>query len=361
MSRIIDVTMISDDKKALDFIISVLQASTEYALIGADLTGKIVLWNEGARRLYGYEPVEAIGKLTLSALHTQDNRVANLDLGMIKVTLKKFKWQGKIKQARKNGDHFTAQVELTPRLDLTGNPIGFLFISRDITKKIDLKNKFRSNMNHAMRTPLNGIIGFTGLLLMEHAGPLNDAQKKQINIVNESAQHLLSLINTGSELENIKSKRTPLKIEPISWQSVISEITPILSPLADAKKLQLIIDSHNEDTTINTDRQTLTQIILNIARNAIQFTGQGEVKIQLEKKKENTIITITDTGVGVKPEDQVQLFAAFPQMSTKGKQKQGPGLGLFISKKLAALINSKIKFVSEPGKGSKFSIVLPKD
>jgi PAS domain S-box-containing protein len=110
-----------------------LEASTEYSIIGKDLDAGIVLWNEGARRLYGYAPEEVVGKASSSILHTPEDVAAAQPEAMMRVALKDGKWEGLVERVRKDGTHFTALVVLTPRRDPSGAVVGFLLISKDVT------------------------------------------------------------------------------------------------------------------------------------------------------------------------------------------------------------------------------------
>lgn len=138
MTKLFDTSIVSDAESAIDFITNILQASTEYSIIGKDLTGKILLWNEGAKKLYGYTPEEMIGKANSSLLHTPEDIKAQLPQKMMEVALKEGKWEGIIKRIRKDGKQFVAHAVLTPRRDHHGKPVGFLLISKNISQELHL-------------------------------------------------------------------------------------------------------------------------------------------------------------------------------------------------------------------------------
>src|SRR5882672_6279345 len=129
--RLFDQRIVGSAEQALDFIGNILESSTEHFVIGKDLDGKILLWNEGARRLYGYEPEEVIGKANSSMLHVPEDVQAGKPQEVMRTALRTGKWEGTIKRVRKNGEQFTARVVITPRFDESGKPIGFLLISKD--------------------------------------------------------------------------------------------------------------------------------------------------------------------------------------------------------------------------------------
>jgi PAS domain S-box-containing protein len=139
-----DNSLVGTAQDAVDFITNILESSTEYSVIAKDLTGKILLWNEGARRLYGYEPDEVIGRANSSILHAPQDLSAGVHEQIMQTALEKGKWEGTLTRQRKNGDQFTARVVITPRHDPTGKPIGFLLISKDISDEIRLTQYARS-------------------------------------------------------------------------------------------------------------------------------------------------------------------------------------------------------------------------
>ena len=128
----------------MDFITNILESSTEYSIIAQDITGKILLWNEGARRLYGFEPEEVVGKMDSSMLYTHEDLQAGLPQKIMVDALALGKFEGTVSRKRKNGDRFTARLVVTPRRDPAGKPIGFLVISKDISYEIQMAQYARS-------------------------------------------------------------------------------------------------------------------------------------------------------------------------------------------------------------------------
>ena len=124
-TKLFDNKIASSEEQALDFIGNILESSTEYSIIGKDLEGKILLWNEGARRLYGYEPEEVVGSANSSILHVPEDVQAGKPREIMESALREGKWEGTIVRRRKNDQRFTARVVLTPRRDASGRPIGF--------------------------------------------------------------------------------------------------------------------------------------------------------------------------------------------------------------------------------------------
>jgi protein-histidine pros-kinase len=224
------------------------------------------------------------------------------------------------------------------------------------------KDRFLASMSHELRTPLNAILGFAGTLLMKLPGPLTADQEKQLRTVKASGKHLLSLINDMLDLAKIESGKVELIPEPVICQSVLDEVNAALLPLAAAKSLAFEVRAPGLDVTVRTDRRAFTQILLNLANNAIKFTEKGGVVLNLERGGSNgdsfVAVRIVDTGIGIRAEDQARLFQAFEQVAGGARRHEGTGLGLHLSQKLANLLGGRIEFKSEFGKGSTFTFTL---
>jgi protein-histidine pros-kinase len=209
---------------------------------------------------------------------------------------------------------------------------------------------------------LNAILGFTGTLLMGLPGPLNEVQTKQLRTVQTSGRHLLSLINDLLDLARIESGKLDLRPESIDCDELLNEVAVGLKPLAAEKGIGLEVCTP-DPSLVHTDRRSLRQILINLANNAIKFTDDGAVRLELSRQSDDagtvTRFTVIDTGCGIKAEDQEQLFAAFQQIGSEGANPyEGTGLGLYISQTLATAIGAEIAFRSEFGTGSTFTLEL---
>jgi protein-histidine pros-kinase len=150
-----------------------------------------------------------------------------------------------------------------------------------------------------------------------------------------------------------------LTLELVECRSVVEEVIASLRPQAEAKGLRLDLSGPADGLSLRTDRRALSQIILNLANNAIKFTEAGGVSVAMHTRDDALDIAVTDTGVGIRAEDQQKLFGAFSQVdSTVWSRDEGAGLGLHLSRKLAGLLGGKIAFQSEHGKGSTFTLTL---
>jgi PAS domain S-box-containing protein len=226
------------------------------------------------------------------------------------------------------------------------------------------KDRFLATVSHELRTPLNSITGFVGTLLMKLPGEITEEQEKQLKIIKSNAHHLRSLIDDLLDLARIESGKVTMTMENTSCQSIIEEVAETLRPLAEAKGLEFIMELPKDEISIQTDRRSLSQIIINLVNNAIKFTEKGRVKVILSTLERNSqqfvAIDVIDTGLGIHAEDKDKVFQAFKRFHTQEVKSEGSGLGLHISQKLAELLGGKITFESEENKGSTFCFEIKK-
>lgn len=220
------------------------------------------------------------------------------------------------------------------------------------------KDMFISVMSHEIRTPLNAVIGMSHLLL--EGNPL-DSQKENLNVLKFSADNLLTLINDVLDFTKIETGNVDLEQADVNLRGMLQSITGSLQYKSNEKNIYLEaqIDPAVPETVIG-DSTRLSQILLNLVSNAVKFTDEGGVKIELaviDQTRKNVRIrfSVTDTGIGIASDKLVTVFESFKQADTSTTRKYGgTGLGLAISKRLIELHDSRINVDSEPGKGSTF-------
>lgn len=240
-----------------------------------------------------------------------------------------------------------------------------LALARDRAEEADrTKSAFLATMSHELRTPLNSIIGFTGTLLEGYAGPLLPEQRKQMGMVNQSARHLLSLINDVLDISKIEAHQMAIERQPFPLRETISGVAGIIAPLAERKGLTLTTEVADDVGLLVGDQRRVRQVLMNLLGNAVKFTGQGSIKVSAMRHQaagpEVVIIDVEDTGIGIRPEDLPHLFEPFCQARTGSPASaEGTGLGLAISRRLAELMGGSLEVTSVAGKGSVFRFTLP--
>ena len=237
-----------------------------------------------------------------------------------------------------------------------------LAVAKERAEESDrLKSAFLAAMSHELRTPLNSIIGFTGIILQKLVGPLNDEQVKQLTMVQDSAHHLLSLINDVLDLSKIEAGQLAVATEDFDLRDVIHKAVGTVTPLARQKHLPISVRIGSTVGVITSDRRRVEQILLNLLNNAIKFTSEGQVILSCEADSEWITTDIQDTGIGIAPQDTDKLFKAFQQIETGlSRRFEGTGLGLSICKKLVELLGGRIHAYSAGlGQGATFGFSLP--
>jgi len=222
------------------------------------------------------------------------------------------------------------------------------------------KSQFLANVSHELRTPLNAIIGFSRLVLRKTEGQIADLQKENLQKVLISSEHLLNLINGLLDLAKIEAGRMEVFAQTFKVDEVINVATATVEPMLRDGRVRLIKEIAPDIPTLNTDRDKLKQVVLNLLSNAAKFTEKGEIKISAWQENGSLKLVVSDTGIGMKKEALDYIFEEFRQVDMSTTRKYGgTGLGLAIVKRLVNLLGGDISVESEVGKGSKFTITMP--
>ncbi len=236
-----------------------------------------------------------------------------------------------------------------------------LVVAKEAAESADhLKSAFLATMSHELRTPLNSILGFTGVILQGLAGPLNAEQAKQLGMVQNSARHLLALINDVLDISKIEAGRLEIACEWFSLPQIVRKAVATVLPLAEAKGVRVSTAIEPDVDRIYTDRRRTEQIVLNLLSNAVKFTDRGEIAVSCRRDRDRLEIAVADTGIGIDAPHLEDIFKPFRQAdSSLARKHEGTGLGLSISKRLVERLHGSISVKSAPGEGSTFTVVLP--
>jgi CheY-like chemotaxis protein len=224
------------------------------------------------------------------------------------------------------------------------------------------KSQFLANMSHELRTPLNSSLILAKLLSENAPGNLNEEQVRFANTIYSAGNDLLNLINDILDISKVEAGKLDLVPEQLPVRHLVEGMAMGFEPLAQQKKLDFqVLIADDLASHMVTDRQRLEQILKNLLSNALKFTSSGQIVLAVRAAGADAVsFSVQDTGIGIRPEDQQGIFNAFQQADgTTSRKYGGTGLGLSISRDLAQLLGGAISLVSEPGKGSCFTLTLP--
>jgi GAF domain-containing protein len=235
--------------------------------------------------------------------------------------------------------------------------------SRQLAEASQHKSQFLANMSHELRTPLNAIIGVSEMLREDAEALKQDVEP--LDRVLGAARHLLALINDILDLSKIEAGRMELALSSFALAPLIADVVKTIEPLAARNTNQVAVSCDAATGTMHADQMRLRQALLNLLSNANKFTERGTITIDARPGHENgrewITLAVTDTGIGMTAEQMGKLFQEFSQASSTTASKYGgTGLGLAISRRFCQMMGGDIRVESEPGRGSTFTIRLPR-
>ncbi|KAL7948836.1 hypothetical protein V8C42DRAFT_362414 [Trichoderma barbatum] len=336
-----------------------IQTVKDYAIFLLDTRGYVATWNTGAELLKGFKKEDIIGR-HFSTFYGQDDLSAGKPEDELITCLREGRVQDEGWRYRKDGSRFWANVTITA-IYRNGVHVGFGKVTRDLTERREaelrlvsayeesakLKNDFLANMSHEIRTPMHGMLSACALLLDTK---LTDDQRDTANIISESGQVLLQVINGILDYSKLASGNFSVNTDLVGVASIITSVVRnVQMTLLPGVYIKLVL-APELPKSAQGDPLRFRQIFQNIIDNAVKFTEKGSVQVaasvSVEDEASYTILTeVTDSGIGV-PEDGVQnLFKPFTQLEKPTKKRyQGTGLGLSIAKSLAELLDGQMGY-----------------
>ncbi|MCR4411487.1 MAG: ATP-binding protein, partial [Thermoguttaceae bacterium] len=341
-----------------------------------DLEGRVTYCSPAVREFSGYDPAEAIGKNVREFIPSDDEwrRAWAIVAQMVRDQVPA---STEVPYRRKDGSVIPVEITGKPLVE-DGRVVSIQCVMRDISERrrneeelrqaklaaeaaSRAKSEFLTNISHEIRTPMTAILGFAEILM----GTLPEGESLHAaRTIRRNGEHLMEIINDILDLSKIEAGRFEIRRDRCSPHQILDDVVSLMRVRASAKGLPLTLEFEGPlPATIATDPVRLRQILINLVGNAIKFTEAGEVRLRArlinhagEPKLECEVI---DTGIGMSEEQVKRLFRPFTQGdATTSRRFGGTGLGLTISKRLAAMLDGDIAVQSVPGKGSTFRLTV---
>jgi len=360
--------------------LSLVAAKTDNPVLIASPTGTIEWVNESFSRVMEYTLDEVVGRNPADfMIGSETNAHAREEIR--NAILHGQGLSTDVLNYSKSGRKYHLHLEIQPVRDETGALQNFIIVETDITTRVETehtlrrakaeadaasraKSEFLASMSHEIRTPMNGVIGMTSLLMET---PLNPEQRDFVNTIRTSGEALLTIINDILDFSKIESGKLELEHMPFDLSVCIEEALDLFALQASAKRLEIVY--HMDEGVppwIVGDVTRLRQIIVNLVNNAVKFTPQGSIAIEIRRLAETAVpghflleFAVRDSGIGIPPDRLDRLFKAFSQVDSSTTRKYGgTGLGLAISQRLSTLMGGSIRVESTVGHGSSFIFTI---
>lgn len=231
----------------------------------------------------------------------------------------------------------------------------------ELQAALESRDLFFAGASHELRSPLNSVIGFSGVLLTGAAGELSDEQRKQVSMIRKSGDDLLRLVNDLLDVSQSVSGKIRLEAEDVDVCDILHSVVREHATRARAKRLRLSLEGADEPVPAHTDGLRLRQVVENLVSNAVKYTEHGSVIVRLfpgggSEMGDHLCVSVTDTGRGIDASDLDDVFEPFSRFRNSGDSVQyGNGLGLYVTSRLARLMGGGVTVVSEPHRGSTFT------
>ena len=336
-----------------------------------DADGRWTLLNPAWSAITGFAVEESLGRPFLDAIHP-DDRAANRQQFKLLIGGEQAGSRHEARYLTKEGDCRHIEVQASLLRDDDGAVTGTSGTLRDITDSVRfeaerearqraeellrLKTSFLNNMSHELRTPLTGILGFADVLAEE----VGSEHREFVGVIRQSAKRLLETLNSVLDLARLEGGGIELRPEPLDLTAEVQEALLLLRPLAEQKGIALRSAAPAPGLRARVDRACFRRMLFNLVGNAIKFTDEGGVTVELSAEAGEACVEVRDTGAGIDPAFFPLLFEEFRQESTGlDRSHEGSGLGLAITKRLVDLSGGAIDVQSQKGEGSLFTLRFP--
>lgn len=339
--------------------------SSDDAIIGVGLDGKITAWNAGARRVFGYSSEDILGHPIAVFIPPERSEERDQILGKIihGESIRNFETE----RVRKDGRKIHVSLTLSPVRDPVGEISGISVIARDITelKKLEeMKSDFLSMVSHELSTPISVVSGAADQLRMS-AASLDERQNKYVNMISRNAERLGRLAMDFQEIARMEGGRFQIRTKPVRIQRAVESACSSLSQMAKDLQVKMSYPRPDDarDITLPADVDRIEQVVTNLTRNALRF-ATSLVEIRIESIDSECRIIVEDDGPGIDPDDVPRLFTKFYRGKQRGKIKDGSGLGLAIVRGIVEAHGGSVRaenrgIQAEGVRGARFTVALP--
>lgn len=280
--------------------------------------------------------------------------------------------QHRLEEIRQLNDALEAKVkgrtaELSVANEELRRTVNELVLARDQAYAASKSmSAFLAKMSHELRTPLNAIIGFSEMLTEDAQAAGDESTVKDLHRIHTAGKYLLGLINDILDISKAQAGAIKFQNEPFQIRELVADVTSMIQPLAEKNGNSLVTDVPADIGTMLADRKRVTQVVVNLLSNACKFTNQGTVTLsiypEISPTTDEIVIQVRDTGIGIPPDKVPELFQEFYQVDDSSTRKhEGTGLGLAIVKRFSEAMGGSVEVTSEAGKGSVFTVRLPRE
>jgi PAS domain S-box-containing protein len=350
--------------------LAAIVASSDDAIVGKDLNGRITSWNAAAERMFGYTAAEAIGQpITIVIPKDRLNEEVEV-LSRIRQGLSVDHFET-VRQ-HKDGHQIDISLTVSPILTADGEIIGASKIARDITEHrrqraiaeeaSRLKDEFLAVLSHEMRTPLNTVLGYARMLRREDERMTGELRERALDALERNAEALTRLVNDVLDTSRIVTGKMRLVLEQCALEDVVRDAIDTIRPTAEAKGVAIEV-STEPGLFVTADRDRLHQVLWNLLSNAVKFTPSGGRVAMRARRRDGTVaVSVEDSGIGIAEADLPYVFQRFWQANTGASREfTGLGIGLALARHLVELHGGAISVVSGGlAQGSVFTVALPR-
>jgi PAS domain S-box-containing protein len=343
---------------------NILESSIEYSIIATNLKGDILVWNEGAHRSYGYTTNEIVGKKNIKISFLPEDIQSERIKKFFDIALQQEKTEEVFELIRKNGSHFFGSVVLTLRRDDAGSPIGYVLISKDITKQKQLEEQLLKNnqeleqfayiTSHDLKAPLRAIERLVSWIEEDNADKLDDKSKENLGLLRQRVVRMSNLI--AGILQYSRVGRVDFNIDSVDTNQLLREV---IDSLDLSKKFTIHVADNFP--VLQTDKIILGQVFSNLISNSIKHHHQekGHIEIGVKDAEYFYEFSVKDDGPGIEPEYHEKIFQIFQTLKSKD-ELESTGIGLSIVKKIIESQGGKIIVDSIKDQGTTFRFTWPK-